>query len=85
MKRLDLNSTIGDWISERPHASQVFASLRLDCREGRGKSLQQECWERKLAPLDVLAQLQTDVEPVKQEDRTIYDRSIGSMNAMSGG
>ena len=62
MKHLDLNSTIGDWISERPHTYHVFSVLRLDCCDGRGKPLQQECWERQLAPQDVLAQLQGAAE-----------------------
>jgi hypothetical protein len=62
MKHLDLNSTIGDWMSERPHTSRVFASLRLDGREVLGNPLQQECWDRQLATQDVLAQLQDAAE-----------------------
>ena len=84
MKHLDLNSTIGDWISERPHTYHVFSSLRLDCPEGRTKPLQQECWERRLAPLDVLAQLHGDVEHYQQDGEAMYDRSIGSIEPVSG-
>ncbi len=62
MKQLDLNSTIGDWVSARPRSYFVFASLRLDCPDGLAKPLQQQCWERQLAPLDVLALLQVEVE-----------------------
>jgi hypothetical protein len=62
MKHLDLNSTIGNRISARPHSYHVFASLRLDCSEGRSKPLQLECWERRLAPLEVLARLHGNVK-----------------------
>lgn len=76
MKHLDLNSTIGEWISERPHASHVFAALRLDCCDGRGTPLQQECWERQLAPLDVLAQLHGDVEHEQHNGEASYARRV---------
>jgi hypothetical protein len=85
MKHLDLNSTIGDWISERPHTYHVFESLRFDCREGRGKPLQQECWERQLTPQDVLRKLYSDVEPDQKDGKSIYDRPIGLMETVSGG
>lgn len=85
MKHLDLNSTIGDWLSKRPHAYQVFESLRLDCRGARGNPLQQACWERRLPPLDVLAQLHGDVETGQQNGEAVYDRSIGLMESVTGG
>lgn len=72
MKQLDLNSTIGDWISERPHTCHVFASLGLDCCEGSENSLQQVCWERRLTPQDVLAQLHSVVEGDRQDSEAIY-------------
>ena len=84
MKHLDLNSTIGDWISARPHSYRVFASLRLECPAGHAKPLQQECWERQLAPLDVLARLHGDMEHDQQDGEVIYDRSIGLMETVSG-
>lgn len=83
MKHLDLNSTIEDWISERPHTYHVFAHLRLDCAEGRAKPLQQECWERQLAPLDVLARLHGEVECELQNGE--YDRSIYLTETIGGG
>ena len=71
MKHLDLNSTIGDWISERPSACHVLSDLRLNGSEGRAKPLQQECWERQLAPLDVLARLHVVQE--QQNGEAIHD------------
>ena len=82
MTHLDLNSTIGDWISERPRAVHLFASLRLDFEGGRGKPLQLACWERQVAPLDVLAQLQGRVQH-DQQNNSAKD-SNGSMEIVSG-
>jgi hypothetical protein len=85
MKHLDLNSTIGDWLSERPQTCHVFEFLKLDCPEEHSKPLQQKCWERRLSPLDVLAQLHDAVAPDRQVGKASYDRSIGSMETVPGG
>ncbi len=69
MKQLNLNTTIGEWVSQRPHASQVFASLQVDCGASRGTALQQECWERRLTPQDVLAQLRGVTESADSDKR----------------
>ena len=82
MKHLDLNSTIGGWISARPRSYHVFASLRIDCSEGRAKPLQQECWERQLAPLEVLARLHGEGERDQQNGE--YDRSLSLMETVGG-
>lgn len=81
MNHLHLNSTIGDWITARPDSYRVFASLRLDYPEGRAKPLQQECWERQIAPLKVLARLHGIVE--YDQANSECDRSIGLMETAS--
>lgn len=82
MEHLDLNSTIGDWISARPRSYDVFAFLRIDCSEGRAKPLQQECWERQLAPLEVLARLHGEVERGQQNGE--FDRSPSLIETVGG-
>lgn len=70
MAQLNLNSTIGEWVAQRPQTSRVFEALRIDYCCGGGKSLDQACREEKVDPQDVLGQLQEaveadDVEPVQ--------------------
>jgi len=57
VKKLDLNTTIGEWVSRRPHAARVFEALQVDYLDGRDDALQRACWDRQLAPHDILAQL----------------------------
>jgi len=65
VKNLDLNTTIDEWVSQRPQASRVFDALQLDYCSGGRDALQQACWDRQLVPQDVLAQL---YEVVKADD-----------------
>lgn len=85
MKHLDLNSTIGDWLAERPQTCHVFESLQLDCHEECSTPLQQKCWERRLSPLDVLAQLHGVAASDRRVGEAINDRSVGFMETVPGG
>jgi hypothetical protein len=67
MNQLNLNTTLGEWVSQRPQSSRVFETLQVNYWRGEGKSLQQACWERQLPPQDVLAQLCRAVEPGNAE------------------
>jgi regulator of cell morphogenesis and NO signaling len=70
MAQLNLNSTVGEWVAQRPQTSRVFEALRIDYCCGGGKSLDQACREEEVDPQDILGQLQEaveadDVEPVQ--------------------
>lgn len=62
MTNLDLNSTVGKWVTEHPRTSRVFESLQIDYCCGGGKPLEEACWERKLASQQVLGQLLQAIE-----------------------
>ena len=53
---LDLDSSVPDWLIERPQLLRTFEELRIDYSCG-GKSLEFACRERGLDPRAVLARL----------------------------
>ena len=67
MAQLNVNSTIGEWVAQRPQTSRVFEALQIDYCCGGGKSLDQACREKKVDPQDMLGQLQEAVEANDEE------------------
>ena len=53
---LDLDSSVSDWLIERPQHMRTFEELGIDYSCG-GKSLEFACRERGLDPRAVLARL----------------------------
>lgn len=58
MTTLDLSTTVGQWVAQRPATSRVFETLGIDYCCGGGVSLQQACAERQINPQEVLAKLE---------------------------
>lgn len=56
MTSCDLDSSVPDWVIERPETLAVFQELRIDYSCG-GKSLEYACRERGLDAEAVLARL----------------------------
>lgn len=57
MKQPDLQTTVGEWVAQRPRTSRVFEAMKIDYCCGGGKSLEQACSDHKLDPRAVLALL----------------------------
>lgn len=58
MAVLDMTTSVGQWVAERPSTSHVFEALGIDYCCGGNQSLEQACAERNINPQDVLAKLQ---------------------------
>lgn len=58
----DINTTVGDWVTEHPQTSRVFESLQLDYCCGGDKPLAQACSERELDPQQVIARLEESLQ-----------------------
>lgn len=57
MTPLNLETTVGRWVAERPQSSHVFEDLRIDYCCGGDMTLSQACAQRQLNPQEVLGQL----------------------------
>jgi regulator of cell morphogenesis and NO signaling len=65
---LDLRTTVGDLVKERPTRSHVFEKLQIDYCCGGKLSLAEACKEQELDPQAVLEQLQAaDAQPAPDE------------------
>lgn len=62
MTRLNLDSTVGQWVSTHPQTSRLFEASRIDYCCGGGKRLEQACRDRALDPQQILAQLHEAVK-----------------------
>jgi regulator of cell morphogenesis and NO signaling len=55
---LGLSSSVGSWVAAHPRTSRVFEALQLDYCCGGGKSLEEACRHKNLAPESVIQQLE---------------------------
>lgn len=62
MTRLNLDSTVGQWVATHPQTSRLFEASRIDYCCGGGKSLEQACRDSELDPQQILAQLHEAVK-----------------------
>lgn len=66
MKTLDLQSTVGEWVAERPARSRTFEQIGIDYCCGGKRSLDEACRRRGLDPEQVASTLREDA--VDSED-----------------
>ena len=65
---LDLQTTVGDLVKERPARSRVFESLKIDYCCGGKRSLAEACEKHELDPRAVLQHLrESDAQPAPDE------------------
>lgn len=75
MSSFNLETSVGQWVAERPNTSRVFEALRIDYCCGGDKRLGQACAERQLDADQVLRQLETagsdtGSDPVERWDQS---------------
>lgn len=57
MSRLNVSSSLGEWVAQQPQTARVFEELQLDYCCGGRQSLEQACVAHHLDPAQVLARL----------------------------
>mgnify|MGYP002623172804 CR=1 FL=1 len=62
MTNLDLSTSVGDWVAQRPGTSRVFEKLGIDYCCGGRKTLQQACDDQQVDARAVMNQLQNAVD-----------------------
>ncbi|MDC0935671.1 iron-sulfur cluster repair di-iron protein [Pirellulales bacterium] len=75
----NINTTVGDWVTEHPQTSRVFESLQLDYCCGGDKPLAQACLEKELDPQQVIAKLEALLQ---REDSASTDWTSASMTQL---
>lgn len=76
MTPVNLNSSVGDWVATHPSTARVFESLQIEYCCGGGKSLEQACWDRRLDPKQVVAQLEQTIAEEGQSAENWLDAPL---------
>jgi len=76
MAQVNLNSSVGSWVTAHPQTSRVFEALQIDYCCGGGKSLEQACWDRGLDPKQVVQQLEQSVTENAESTENWLDASL---------
>ncbi|MCO6455788.1 MAG: iron-sulfur cluster repair di-iron protein [Pirellulaceae bacterium] len=80
MPELNLDTTVGRWVAERPNTSRVFEALQIDYCCGGNQPLGQACAERRLDAGQVLRQLEQAAEAAAGEPAERWgDRSLAEL------
>ena len=76
MAQVNLNSSVGNWVTAHPQTSRVFEALKIDYCCGGGKSLEQACWDRGLDANQVVLQLEQAVTENEESTENWLDASL---------
>jgi regulator of cell morphogenesis and NO signaling len=79
MTDLNLNTTVGQWVTQHPGTSRVFEALEIDYCCGGGKALEQACRERGLDPHQVVDELE---QAIKGEQEPVEDWASARLTAL---
>ena len=79
MAQVNLNSSVGNWVTAHPQTSRVFESLQIDYCCGGGKSLEQACWDRGLDPKQVVQQLEQAITEDEESTENWLDASLAEL------
>jgi len=80
MSDLNLDTSVGRWVAERPETSRVFEALQIDYCCAGNKPLSEACIERRLDPQQVLSQLcRTSEETVSEPAERWLEASLSAL------
>ena len=79
MTRLNVNTTVGNWVARYPQTSRVFESLQIDYCCGGKEPLEQACWDRQLDAQQVLKRLEQTIDGVDEPTNDWLNSPLGEL------